>query len=156
MLESFQAGCNRFGFRLVHYVVIGNHMHFVVEASDRTSLTRGMQGLLVRIARGLNHLWKRMGKVFADRFHDHILRTPTEVRNALGYVLRNARKHGLRLRALIDPYSSSRWFDGWRDRVAGREPLGPTSPIAAAKTWLLRIGWRKRGLIPCEITPTRR
>ena len=155
LLEPFQAGCNRFGFRLIHYVVIGNHMHFIVEASDRTSLTRGLQGLLVRIARGLNRLWHRRGKVFADRYHDHILRTPTEVRNALGYVLRNARKHGLRLRALLDPYSSSRWFDGWRDRSAGHQSLDRASPITAAKTWLLRIGWRKGGLIPTDFTPNR-
>ena len=153
LLESFQAGCNRFGFRLIHYVVLGNHLHFIVEAADRSSLSRGVQGLLVRVARGLNRLWCRKGSVFADRYHDHILRTPTEVRNALGYVLRNARRHGVRVRALLDPYSSSRWFDGWRQRPAGRETLDSDSPIIAAKTWLLRLGWRKRGLIPLDFDP---
>ena len=148
LLETFRAGCNRFGFRLIHYVVLGNHMHFVVEATDRRALTRGMQGLLVRIARALNRLWHRKGKVFADRFHDHILRTPTEVRNALGYVLRNARKHGLRIAALLDPYSSSHWFDGWSDRHTGNQPLDSNAPICPAHTWLIRVGWRRRGLIP--------
>ena len=32
------------GFRLVHYAVMGNHVHLIVEAADRVKLARGMQG----------------------------------------------------------------------------------------------------------------
>ena len=39
------AGAARFGFRLVHYAVMGNHVHLIVEAPDRRALWRGMQGL---------------------------------------------------------------------------------------------------------------
>ena len=53
-----------------------------------------MQGLLIRIAKGLNKLWMHKGSVFADRYHDRILRTPREVRSALAYVLQNARPPG--------------------------------------------------------------
>jgi hypothetical protein len=42
-----------------------------------------MQGLAVRIARGLNRFWKRKGRVFADRFHSRPLHTPRETRNAI-------------------------------------------------------------------------
>jgi hypothetical protein len=35
----------------------------------------------------------RKGKVFADRYHMRILKTPTEVKNALRYVLDNRWKH---------------------------------------------------------------
>jgi REP element-mobilizing transposase RayT len=79
----FAAGCDRFGFRLVHWSVQSNHIHMLVEAADNGSLSRGMQGLMVRIAKALNRLWARKGKVFSDRYHAHILRTPREVRNAL-------------------------------------------------------------------------
>ena len=92
---AFGKGCEKAGFRLVHFSVLGNHLHMIVEAKDRQSLSRGMQGLLVRVARGLNKLWNRKGGVFADRYHERILRTPKQVRNALCYVLCNARKHGL-------------------------------------------------------------
>ena len=51
---AFVEGCERRGFRLVHYSVLSNHIHLLVEAEDRPSLSRGLQGLLVRIARGLN------------------------------------------------------------------------------------------------------
>ena len=91
--HAFRAGRERFGFRLVQYSVQNDHLHLVVEADDRRALTRGMKGLLVRVARALNHLWHRKGTVFADRYHLHVLRTPREVRNALVYVLNNWKKH---------------------------------------------------------------
>ena len=86
-LESaLRAGRERFGLRLVQFSVQSNHVHMLVEADGRASLSRGMQGLVVRMARALNRTWTRTGTVFADRYHAHVLRTPREVRHALAYV----------------------------------------------------------------------
>lgn len=104
-------------FQVVHHSIQSNHLHLIVEADDRASLTSGMRGLLVRIARALNRLWKRRGPVFADRFHERELRKPLQVRNALVYVLQNLRKHGISL-AGPDPLSSGPAFDGWDTCVA--------------------------------------
>ena len=102
--RAFWGGANRFGFRLVHYSVQGNHVHLLVEAEDETALSRGMKGLGVRVAKGLNRVMGRQGKVLDDRYHGHILRTPTEVRRARDYLLQNARRHfGVVGR---DPYTS--------------------------------------------------
>ena len=60
---------------------------------DREALSRAMKGLGVRLARGLNKLWGRWGRVVKDRYHDRALKTPREVRNALVYVLHNVKKH---------------------------------------------------------------
>ncbi len=65
--RAFERGCERFGFRLVHFSVQGNHMHFVVEAPDAVTLGRAMKGLEVRMARALNKVMDRKGPVFADR-----------------------------------------------------------------------------------------
>jgi REP element-mobilizing transposase RayT len=91
--EAFWKGRERFGFRLIHYSVQGNHIHFLVEAENKVSLTRGMTGLTVRMARALNRVMQRKGPVFADRYHARILRTPTEVRNVREYLLNNAAHH---------------------------------------------------------------
>src|SRR5262249_48845284 len=72
--RAFWGGANRFGFRLVHYSVQGNHVHLLVEAEDERALSRGMNGLGVRMARGLNRVMGRTGKVLADRYHARILR----------------------------------------------------------------------------------
>ncbi len=138
----FAAASQRASFRLVEYSVQTNHVHAIVEASDARALSRGMKGLGVRMARALNRLWKRRGSVLGDRYHAHVLRTPTEVRNALRYVLDNARNHGHRLLGL-DRFSSARWFTGWPSPA---DPPFP-SPLARARTWLLAHGWRRHGLI---------
>jgi REP-associated tyrosine transposase len=146
------AGCERGGFRLVHYSVLSNHMHLIVEGNCRPALSRGLQGLFVRLARALNRLWRRVGSVFCDRYHDRILRSPSEVWNALRYVLCNARKHGAwSSRSRPDPCSSGAWFDGWRELEPETERISPT---ARARTWLLRKGWRRLGLISIEATPS--
>jgi hypothetical protein len=131
--------------RLVHWSVLGNHMHLIVEACDRHALARGMQGLGVRLARALNRCWGRAGRVLADRYHAHVLRSPREVRNALAYVLENAAKHRLEI-AGADPRSSAPWFDGWLggDRVACADFERPTW-LRAARSWLLAHGWRRVG-----------
>src|SRR6185295_17623828 len=132
----------------------------VAESSDERALTRGMTGLAVRIARGLNKLWRRVGRVFSDRYHARILTTPRAVRTALIYVVQNARKHGA-WRALVpDAYSSGPVFDGWKNVAGGRGGTGRSENLAdssrrllaRARTWLLSIGWRRHGLIdPREV-----
>jgi REP element-mobilizing transposase RayT len=159
---AFVAGGNRFGFRLCHYAILNDHLHFLVEAADRGSLRRGMQGLVIRIARALNKLWRRKGKVFADRYHDRDLTSPREVRNALVYVMGNARKHAVagrmvRVPQAIDTYTSAPWFDGFRERereLARVRGLGAVvRPVADARTWLLKIGWRRLGLVGIDELP---
>jgi len=152
LLRSFRAGRDRFGFRLNHYSVQTNHVHMIVEAEDSRSLTRGMQGLQIRMAKALNKLWRRAGRVFADRFHNRILRTPREVRNVLAYVLNNGRRHGsFATKDIPDPFSSGCWFDGWIEQLERNSSI--PLPITRARTWLQRVGWRMHGLIPLSVAP---
>ncbi len=140
-------------FRVVHFALQGDHLHLVVEADGNRALSEGMQGLSVRLAKGLNRLMSRRGKVFADRFHAHALKTPSETRNALAYVLLNHRSHMARIEKPLrgiapDPFSSAGTFDGWRERAA-EEPTVTARPL----TWLLRTGWRRRGPLSLGDTP---
>ena len=134
-------------FRLVEFSLQGNHVHLVAEASDRRVLSNALNGFFVRFAKGLNKLLKRKGKVFADRYHDHVLTTPREVYNALRYVMENARKHGMWLRkGRPDPFSSGPWFDGWDDYEHDGW-LGWSGPVARATSWLRTTGWKRYGLL---------
>jgi REP element-mobilizing transposase RayT len=161
-------GRERFGFRLVHYSVQGNHIHLIAEANDRTALTRGVQALTIRLALSVNRTNTRRGRLFSDRYHARALKTPLEVRRALLYVLRNDRRHltqkGVRLFA-FDPCSSAREFNGWKDsallrqarrgeraaRGRGEEERTTTEPRA----FLLRVGWQRHGLLGLEEVPAR-
>ena len=141
----------------MHYSIQRDHAHFVIEANGREALGRGMKSLSARFARAVNRALGRSGRVLADRYHLRVLRTPREVRNALAYVLLNARRHLAQRRgrsavrgSRLDPASSAWWFDGWTRDVHGAPGL--PRPVALAHTWLLRTGWRRHGLIsPAEI-----
>ncbi len=152
--ETLARGCDRGEFRLVHYALLGNHAHLIVEARDRHALGRGMKSITMRIIRAAERAFAWRGEFLADRYHMRILRTPREVRNAIRYVLLNARRHATRLShgAVIDPASSGRWFDGWKRGTARAEGGIGTRAVAAAHTWLLRAGWRRHGLLdPLEV-----
>ena len=141
------------GFRLVHYSVRPNHLHLVCEAEHRQALSRGIQRLASRIARAINRLWRRRGKLFGDRFYGRVVRTPRQARRLLAYVLNTHKDMARRGQVLrcIDPWSSGRWFDGWADAGARSPPVGPaaqaTPLVADAGSWLLTTGWRRHGLI---------
>jgi REP element-mobilizing transposase RayT len=152
LLAHLARGKDRFGFRLLHFAILNDHLHFVVEAKDRLAFTRGMKGLLVRLARGLNRLWGRKGQVFPDRFHERPLRNPREVRNALVFVLGNGRKHAAQGRAVPyfegpDMFTSAPWFDGFVEAVTVRGIENVPPPVARPRTWLAGVGWRQRGRI---------
>jgi hypothetical protein len=150
--RTFRASGAAGAFRLCHYAILNDHLHFIVEAQDRAALSRALQGLLIRIAKTLNKLWRRSGAIFADRYHDRILGTPRQVRNAIRYVLANGKKHAaeggeVRVPQPIDIFTSAPWFDGFRETFTVRGLECVVRPVADARTWLLRTGWRRHGLL---------
>src|SRR5947208_16444799 len=69
---------NAFGkcrLRVIEFAVLGNHIHLIVEADSSEALSRGMQGLNIRVAKALNRLMNSSGRVFADHFHGRLLPT---------------------------------------------------------------------------------
>jgi REP element-mobilizing transposase RayT len=149
--RAFAASSEGEGFRVVEYSVQSNHLHLLVEARGERALSRGMNGLAVRIVRGLQRLWRLCGRLLADRYHARGLSTPRAVRTALVYVMQDARKHGAWIARWPDVYSSGASFDGWKGawRVSrGAESISAGSAWSVrARTWLLSIGWRRHGLI---------
>lgn len=152
------------GVRIVHFSVQSNHLHLIVEARDREALGRGFRAIGVRIARRLNVALRRQGRVLADRFHSRVLRSPLAVKRSLAYVLGNAHHHSFQLGApppvaWIDRHSSAPWFDGFVEADAVARALGVRGlsagppPVLPATTWLLRIGWRRHGLIDPDHIP---
>ena len=150
-------------FRIVHFTVLGNHVHLIVETPSAMARARGVQGLKVRIARRLNPQLGRRGALFADRYHARALTSPREVRNAIRYVLNNARHHeveaGMLLdRDWIDPCSSAAWFDGWTRPIRADAPwkrdlLAMPPPTVPPTVWLLATGWKRHGRLAFEEVP---
>lgn len=109
---------------------------------------------------------RRKGRVFADRYHARVITSPRQARRELAYVLNNWRKHGedqvgVTRTWVIDPFATGWCFDGWRERAdspfvwrlrATYEPI----PVYLPRTWLLREGWRRHGLISTHEVPSAR
>ena len=81
--ESFEAGDERNGLKLRHYFVDGEQLHLLVDAENTRALTRGIQGLTIRTAKAINRAQERRGKIFGDRFHSELLRTPADEKRVL-------------------------------------------------------------------------
>jgi REP element-mobilizing transposase RayT len=154
IIERVFANENRRGFRLVHYSIQGNHLHLVCEGRDTQALSRGVQRVSSMIARKLNRHFSRRGRMFKERFHGVVIKTPRQMRNALRYVLLNHHKHQseakLEAVAGFDAFSSARFFDGWRRPAVRCRPPPEGAAVVAPKSWLLNRGWRRYGLIRDE------
>jgi REP element-mobilizing transposase RayT len=169
-------------FRIVHISIQRNHVHLLVEAASKPALSRGMQCFGISAAKQLNRAVsvkgikpgtakfreamakRRRGSVFPDRYHEEIITTPKQARHTLAYVLNNWRKHkedrhDFARTWSVDPYSSAAVFDGWKERedAVTLWPLRETYlPLVTylPKTWLLREGWRRHGLIRFDEVPS--
>jgi len=153
----------RENFRIVHLSIQRNHLHLIVEADDKLALARGMQGFAISAAKHINsairdrHGARRTGAVFADRYHPHVLRTPTETRHAIAYVMNNWRRHREDGAAFtrtwqIDPYASGVFFEGWKEREHETwcfRPPPTYEPLIVwrPRTWLLKTGWTRGGAL---------
>ena len=147
ILAALAAAREREGFRLIHYVLERRHLHLIVEADSAEALSRALRALAIRIARAINKALGRKGRVFKERYHARPLKTPTQTRHTLRYVLNNERRHReqrgqVTNRDWLDPLSSGDWFDGWRH---GWKPPPAPWPVARPATWLLREGWQRAG-----------
>jgi REP element-mobilizing transposase RayT len=159
-------------FRIVHISIQRTHVHMLVEADNRTALSRGMQSFQISAAKHLNSAVsiqrgeRRRGTVFPDRFHQEIIKTPRQARHALAYVINNWRKHRedqspLTRKWNVDAFSTGPLFAGWAEREG--EPLlwrwrDTYQPLVVylPGTWLLQKGWRERGggAIPFRYVPS--
>src|ERR1051325_11308214 len=79
-------------FRIVRLSIQRTHVHLLVEANDKATLARGMQGFQISATKHLNAVIskgrpgpRRRGAVFPDRYHAEIIASPRQARHALSY-----------------------------------------------------------------------
>jgi REP element-mobilizing transposase RayT len=137
--QALEAARRRTDASVVHFGILGNHIHLIAEARGERALANTIRSLSIRLARRLNRMMGRSGPVFEDRYHAHVLRTPGEVRNAVKYVLGNFAHHaaarGERIpERWVDPFSSA----GMKVPREAQRRLFPLPVTTPAASWLLR------------------
>jgi Transposase IS200 like len=94
------------GMVIIHYSLEHDHVHLYAETSDNGTLARGMKALGVTLAKRINGYFKARGRCYKTRYHLRILKSASEVKNVLNYILKNGIKHK-RTTQVIDPYNSA-------------------------------------------------
>jgi REP element-mobilizing transposase RayT len=157
-MQSFQISAAKHLNRAVSVASIKQARSLAPHGTGRSYSTIGARRLLRE-----QGALRRRGPVFPDRFHQEIITTPKQARHALAYVLNNWRKHRedrweFAAGWNVDPYSTGSHFDGWKEREDAvvlwqlRETYQPMI-VYLPRTWLLRVGWRKHGLISFDEVP---
>ena len=148
------------GVRVVYYSIQDNHLHLMVEGQDSSDLSKQMCLLFSRVAMAVNAIARRHGALFRDRHQRVELSSPTQVRNALVYILFNHRKHANAgalmsgdVKYTLDAFSSAAWFEGWApnarpppELIALARSHSPPDTASRPRTWLAQQGWMQ-GLI---------
>ena len=129
IMKAFK-GAQEKGLRIIHFAVLSNHIHLIVEVANSEILYKSMRSLTTRLGIYLRR-WARPSSLrraqikklglFRGRYHVHILKTAREVKNALHYVLLNPCKH-FKKGPYIDFYTSSFIFKDWK-LLIGRDLL---------------------------------
>ena len=50
VFRAMRESAGRFGMGVVHFSILGNHLHLIVGASDQVALSKGMAGFKIRLA----------------------------------------------------------------------------------------------------------
>lgn len=137
VLRALGEARQRLGVRVVQFSIQTNHLHLIVEAQSAYALSQGVKGLAGRLAKRINRAMRRTGRVFPDRFHSHVLKTPRQVRNAIRYVRDNSRRHaaqvGKRWRWSVDPFAAGPCPRTFLEELR--------RAVVPPRTWLLRTAW---------------
>ena len=159
----------RSDFRIVHLSPEPDHIHLIVEAETNDALAAGVRAFQISAAQQLNRAigkrrgTKRRGKVFADRYHARLIKSPTQAHHTIAYVVNNWRRHdqdedwGETRFWDVDYMSSAPSFTGWKELATQRlmHDVDPAERLQVARpqSWLLAAGWQLAGPISMYETP---
>jgi len=154
------SGARKKGLRVIHFSILSNHLHLICEAISSKALFNAMKSFTSRLAisirrwaslRTLYRLDEEGVGIFRGRYHTQIIKTPTQMKQALKYVLLNPAKH-FKKAPYLDLYSSGVVFSAWK-RLIGNELFVSTSMkrleeklgefLSPPELWLTQSGWWK-------------
>ena len=130
------------GLRINQFSLLRNHLHLIVEVESNEHLARGMRSFGGSLGKFVRRLVGGSGAIFDGRFHVHVLKTPTEVKKALRYVLLNFAQH-TKVKPHVDRFSSAPYFSRWSDLGIKLSTPARPSPYPRARSWLGRVGWTR-------------
>ena len=87
-----------------------DHVHWLVQLRDETSLSKVVQTTKSATARRLNRHLKRRGKIWQYGFHDHAIRKEEEIKDVARYIVANPLRAGLVSNVRDYPFWDAIWI----------------------------------------------
>lgn len=94
------------GLKIIHYSLEHDHIHLYAESENNEVLSKAMKAFGVSLVKKMNRHFRAQGPCYKTRYHLRVLRSASEVKNVINYILKNGIKHR-RTKSIIDSYNSA-------------------------------------------------
>ena len=136
-LSSISRYRDRFGFRLLAFCLMTNHVHLAIRTGE-APLSRIMAGLQSTYAQRFNRRYARVGHLFQGRYKSFLVQEDRHLIALIRYVHLNPVRARIVRHASEYPWSSDRYFrDGrgpaWMDVDQALSLIAPTRRRAIAR-----------------------
>ena len=98
------------GIELLAWVLMPDHVHWLIQMQNNTSLSEWASRMKSGSARHFNRITGHTGPVWARAFHDHALRTNEDVKSLACYIIANPLRAGLAENIGDYPFWNAVWL----------------------------------------------
>ena len=107
-LEKLQLACEKHGVQLHAYVLMTNHVHFLMSPNDASGLSKVMQMLGRYYVQYFNFQYRRTGTLFEGRYKASLIDSETYLLSCMRYIELNPVRASMVAHASEYPWSSYR------------------------------------------------
>lgn len=160
IIKNAIVGAQNCGVRILHFALLSNHIHLIIEPRGAEIFFNAMKSLTSRLGIHIRRwaatrVTKKLDALgfglFRGRYDVQVIKTPQQMKHALKYVLLNPAKH-FKKAPYLDMFTSGVVFTNWK-KLIGYE-LPATSKfkllenklrdfLASPTLWLSDVGWMK-------------
>jgi putative transposase len=115
LLETFQMYREKYRFKLIAYVILPDHFHFMIIPSKEINISKIMKGIKGSSARNINRSKGRKNSIWQHQFLDHIIRKGDDYKKHIEYIHNNPIKHQLADSNSIQKYKWSSYRNYFLD-----------------------------------------
>ncbi|MCX6808297.1 MAG: transposase, partial [Candidatus Berkelbacteria bacterium] len=93
--RKIQDKTEKFGYKLLAYVILHNHYHLLIQVADSSKLAKFMTEINGSSAREINKADHAIDRKIWWNYFDHIIRDESDFFKHLNYIHQNPIKHGV-------------------------------------------------------------
>lgn len=115
-LETLAKYRKRFGFKLYGYAIMNNHAHLVMEANEKSNISKIMQAITLSYSKKFRSKYNYVGYVWQGRFRSKVIDADRYIVECLDYIHNNPVRAEMVQYAKDYPWSS---YCAYNDNASG-------------------------------------